>query len=382
MVTVVDYSRFQVPAMPSFRLLTIFYVFALLAAALGTFGPSGIFIAAVVLGFWVWIFHGSSKHINPVGYLTAFGCLGFVVLLLLPAFQSARGAAERSDCMTNLKQIQLACLVYESVNGTMPPAYLADANGKPMHSWRVLILPHFGDPTLTALYAKYNFNEPWNGPNNSKLASQIPSVYQCPSHPKKSNTTATNCHYFAVVDAASGWPGSVGRPITQFSDGTSQTIMVVEASGMGTNWMEPRDLTMNQAVNLLTTQPRSGHSQVYEGFFTRTYYETSSRNVARCDGSVYWMEQLNDPALAEALLTAAGGEVIPNDLSTKIAPGKTTVEVKWGIVWSLALFIVLALLPMASVRQKTAMQLDQPASRNKTNVQPVDVALDEKVPAI
>jgi hypothetical protein len=188
----------------------------------------------------------------------------------------------------------------------------------------------------------------------------------------------------AVVDPASGWPGAVRRPIVQFKDGTSATLMVVEASGMGINWMEPRDLTMNQAVKLLTTQPRSGHSQMYEGFLTRTYYETSSRNVARCDGSVYWMEQLNDFALAKGLLTAAGGEVIPltpENWSAKIAPGKTTTEVKWGVVWSLALFIVLALLPIATYRQKTATQLDQGASPSNTDEQ-TEIALEAKAPAI
>jgi hypothetical protein len=368
--------------MPSFRLLTIFYVFALVAAALGTFGPVGIFIAAIVIGFWAWTHYRPSKKTNLVGWLPASGLIALLAILLLPALSSVRGAAERSDCMYNLKQVQLACLVYESVNGTMPPAYIADASGKRVHSWRVLILPYFGDPALTALYAKYNLNEPWNGPNNSKLAAQIPSVYWCPSHAKTSQTAATDCHYFAVVDPASGWPGAAGRPIRQFADGTSLTLMVVEASGLGIHWMDPRDLTMNQAVKLLTIKPRSGHSQVYEGFLTRTYYETSSRNVARCDGSVHWMEQLNDPSLAEALLTAAGGEAIPRDWSTKIAPDKTTTEVKWGVVWSLALFIGLALLPMAWARQNAATQVEQPASLNYVDEQAFDVAVDAKAPAI
>jgi hypothetical protein len=154
-------------------------------------------------------------------------------------------------CINNLKQIELAILSYESVNRSMPPAYVADANGKPMHSWRVLILPYLG---YNALYAKYNLNEPWDGPNNSKLVSQIPEVYQCPSHPKPAGASATHCQYFAVVDPTSGWPGATGRPIRQFADGTSQTIMVVEASGMGINWMEPRDLSMKEAVQLMTAR--------------------------------------------------------------------------------------------------------------------------------
>jgi hypothetical protein len=44
--------------MLSFRLWTIFYVFALLAAAMATLGARGIFVAVTVLGFWAWISNG------------------------------------------------------------------------------------------------------------------------------------------------------------------------------------------------------------------------------------------------------------------------------------------------------------------------------------
>ncbi len=363
--------------MLSFRLLTIFYVFALLAAALGTFGPVGIVIATAVLLFWAWVFYAPKKDVKWISFLAIFGIIGLLVVLLLPAVQSARGAAERSMCMNNLKQIQLAILNYESVNRSMPPAYVADASGKPMHSWRVLILPYLGE---NALFAKYNFNEPWNGPNNSKLAAQIPDVYQCPSHPHSAAPTS-ECHYFAVVDPASGWPGAVGSSIRQFADGTSQTISVVEASGMGINWLEPRDLSMNEAVRLLTTQPRSGHSHVREGFLTTTYFETSSRNVARCDGSVSWMEQLNDPALASALLTAAGGEVIPTNWRSKVVPSKRTVVVKWGVVWGLSVFIILAVLPAARIRRTSSEQMSLPAADDVILV-PIEAGSVAGVPTV
>jgi hypothetical protein len=35
----------------------------------------------------------------------------------------------------------LAVANYEFANGAFPPPFLADASGRPMHSWRVLILP-------------------------------------------------------------------------------------------------------------------------------------------------------------------------------------------------------------------------------------------------
>ena len=44
--------------------------------------------------------------------------------------------------MSNLKQIGLALLNYEQTNGRLPPAAVADKQGKAMHSWRTLILPY------------------------------------------------------------------------------------------------------------------------------------------------------------------------------------------------------------------------------------------------
>ena len=61
----------------------------------------------------------------------------------------------------------MAVANYHETYGCFPPAYVADRDGKPMHSWRVLILPFLEQREL---YNAYNFAEPWDGPNNRKLA--------------------------------------------------------------------------------------------------------------------------------------------------------------------------------------------------------------------
>ena len=61
--------------------------------------------------------------------------------MLSRAVGEAREAARRAQCLCNLCQIKLAFHNYHSQYGSFPPAYVADANGRPMHSWRVLILP-------------------------------------------------------------------------------------------------------------------------------------------------------------------------------------------------------------------------------------------------
>jgi hypothetical protein len=78
-------------------------------------------------------------------------------------------------CISNGKHVSLAVIGYKETYGEDPPRVVYGPDGKPWHSWRVLIL-EFLDP---ALFARYSFDEPWDGPNNSKLLSSIPEKYRC-----------------------------------------------------------------------------------------------------------------------------------------------------------------------------------------------------------
>jgi hypothetical protein len=128
----------------SFRLWTIFYVFALLAAGMATFGPlAGTATIALVFGFWAWTFSRKGAPLGGSNVIVLF-LVGISVAWIHMALPSAREAALRSQCARNLKEISLGILNYESANGMLPPAYTVDADGKPMHSWRVLILPYMG----------------------------------------------------------------------------------------------------------------------------------------------------------------------------------------------------------------------------------------------
>jgi hypothetical protein len=103
--------------------------------------------------------------------LVVIAIIAVLIAFLLPAVRSARGAAYRSHCSSNLKQIALALHNYHDTFGAFPPAYVADESGKPMHSWRVLILPFLES---SPLYDKYRFDEPWDGPNNRQLLKHMP----------------------------------------------------------------------------------------------------------------------------------------------------------------------------------------------------------------
>jgi type II secretory pathway pseudopilin PulG len=334
----------------SFRLWTIFYVFALVAAAMSTFGPLGIVVAGIILGFWARMFYASNSRMAFFELLIWILIIGALVALLLPAVQSARERSPRMHCMNNLKQIALAMENYEAVHGTLPPAFVADANGKPMHSWRVLLLPFLEEDSL---FKEYDFNEPWNGPINSKLAGLMPDVYRCPSNFDDLSGKSFETDYFVAADPKTAFPDS-GLPLKKVIDGTSKTIMVIEASGLHRNWLDPRALSLEETVELMTAKPRSGHRRISDGFLTTTYYETSDRNVAFCDSHMEHMGQLTNAEIARALLTVAGGESIPQVLEEFDVESRAMTVIKWGKVWTLSLFVVLALLPAARMRRSAA----------------------------
>lgn len=86
-----------------------------------------------------------------------------------------RHLAQQLKCISHGKLISLVVGAYKEKYGEYPPRVVLGPDGKPWHSWRVLVL-EFGDK---ALFQRYSFDEPWDGPNNSKLLSSMPSEYRC-----------------------------------------------------------------------------------------------------------------------------------------------------------------------------------------------------------
>lgn len=165
----------------------------------------------------------------------------FVFLFVLPNVRSSPEAARRMQCSNHLKQIGVALQNYHDAYGALPPAFIADADGKPTHSWRVLILPYLGEK---AFYDKYDLSEPWNGPNNSKLHGELVHVFLCPSRPGKQPHTDTS--YVAVTGPGTAWPSDKAVTLKNITDGTSNAILVVEMAHSGIHWMEPRDVELDQ----------------------------------------------------------------------------------------------------------------------------------------
>lgn len=279
-----------------FGLRSLFVVTLVWAVLCGIAVEFGVYMAissSVLLLLWIAIWHRQSRSWAA----TAIVLLLLLGALLVPAYVSQPRPGRRAKCMNNLKQIGLALDGYHDQYGCFPPAYIANESGKPMHSWRVLILPQLGRRDL---YEAYNFDEPWNGPNNSKLAKTTPSVFRCPSA-AANRPDVTN--YVAVVGSGTAWPGSKSAKIRDFPDGPSKTILLVEVANSDIHWMEPRDLDVGRMAPGINPTSGQGISSNHPGGVV----------VSFVDGHIVFLPEDLSAQTIRSLLTPNGGEEVDPD---------------------------------------------------------------------
>ena len=222
--------------------------------------------------------------------------VGILLAMLLPSVRVTPEAGHRTVCLNHIKQLSLAMLNYEIANGHLPPAYIADENGKPMHSWRVLILPYIDEQDL---YKRYSFDEPWDGPSNSKLHDEIVDVYRCPNDLDFGNPV-NGCSYAVVTGKGTAFDGDQETDCTEVTDGTSNTLLLVELRNPATHWMEPVDLTMTEALSRLTDASKK----------TLCCNHSGTINVSLMDGSTHAIEFPISRENLKALVTIDGGEIV------------------------------------------------------------------------
>ena len=269
------------PHLPfQFSLRALLLLFVVLASSLAVFGGWGLVVFGLVVGVAICV-----REVKSLTWLmrVALVVLGLICLawLLRPI---ARQLPPRSRCTWNLVEIAAALQDYHKANGCFPPAYIADKTGKPMHSWRVLILPYMGEEVI---YRTYDFTQPWDSPKNKNILTAIP-VFACPCDHEVNSPSATQTSYVAVLGPNTGWAGVKPTKLADFGGEASRTIMLVEVANSGIDWTEPRDLSLD-TLGVAETKssalvPSNNHGRREE--FLVTYDYGSGVNVAMADGSV------------------------------------------------------------------------------------------------
>ena len=179
---------------------------------------------------------------------------------------------------------------YQSAHCRLPPAAVCDSSGKPLLSWRVLVLPYIDQDEL---FKEFHLDEPWDSPHNVALLPRMPGAYAPPSGKAwKVPPHHTVCKVFVGRGAA--FEGREGLNLhADFPDGTSNTFLVVEA-GAPVPWTKPEDLPFDP----------DGPLPDLHGLFHDMF------RAGMADGSVRHVTVDTDETTLRGAITRHGGEIL------------------------------------------------------------------------
>ncbi len=236
----------------------------------------------------------STNRVSPESLLLT-GLLWVWLLCFASSSGNTQRVRQRSLCSSNLRQIGLALLHYEQDHGCFPPAFTIDENGKPLHSWRTLILPYIEED---ARYRNIDLSLPWSHPKNLANAKPTPACFQC-SQRLRSRVDDGKTSYIGVVGEGLLFNDSGnGTLLSEVSDGTSNTISAIELKNHRVHWMSPRDLSYENFL----TELGQNRKQLLES-------HNGGCNVVRCDGPVSFLRTNVPKAALESALEIADGNV-------------------------------------------------------------------------
>ena len=219
--------------------------------------------------------------------------------MALPAATTVRSAAAITQSQNNLRQFAIALHNYHDVFKGLPPEHTADADGKPLLSWRVHILPFIEQ---TALYDQFHLDEPWDSPHNKKLIAKMPAIFK---HPTVKLPEGKTLYLAPVGDNTILSKPKPGRrrgnslEMIANQDGTSNTIMLVEGNKLSAEtWTKPGNF-----------DPDGGQIRA----LLKGNWPNGKIIACFGDASVHLLSETIDEKALESLFNYRDGEVVDLD---------------------------------------------------------------------
>jgi prepilin-type N-terminal cleavage/methylation domain-containing protein len=306
---------------------------------------------------------GPKSGFTLIELLVVIAIIGVLVALIMPAVQQAREAANRTQCINNLKQMGLAAQEYHDSFGSFPSGWYCDnvndANCIPTlaqaYMWNglsgLMLKLELGN-----IYNSVNFSLYTNDFSNTTGVRMTMNVFVCPSNRRAIQTASTNANNTTARLGPADYRGSMAAgyvagitaqysppntdptnttdgngnavlgifdngltymnsivSIADVTDGTSNTGLMGET--LSGTWAEASSCCVRTTVDRQVNKPIQ---IMANGVLTNYYTYWMSKhpgcvNFLKCDGSVSTVtNQINRLVLVK-MMTRAGGEALSAD---------------------------------------------------------------------
>lgn len=303
--------------------------------------------------------------------LVVTAIIAVLIGLLLPAVQKVRAASARTYCTNNLRQLGLALHNYHNAHGGFPPAAMALNDDETSSiSWVPYLFPYIEQGNLPYDLTQgcmSDANHSRVGPNGKTNNQNVIKLLLCPSAPPASQRLGDNDsapsdyqpiiwqlvgpnRYLTGDPASPYYPSNLpapdptyqgvmaksrGRRLAEVTDGTANTLLLVECAGRSQVYLKggilstalPRPLTGwastrgpvtgiagtdPSTVTPLGTYPTPGLCAINCTNFQDVYaFHSGGSNMVFADGSVHFIADNMPLYVLASLFTRATGEVIP-----------------------------------------------------------------------
>lgn len=190
----------------------------------------------------------------------------------------------------HLRQIMIAGHNYHNDYNRLPGRAIRSKDGKPLLSWRVMLLPYLEQDQL---FKQFKLDEPWDSEHNKKLIAQMPRIYSSgdaaldKEHKTRLVVPVGEKTLFPPKDE------KITLGAVTVANGTSNTIAYVEASSeKAVIWSKPDDWEVNW------NDPK-------QGLFGTDLEEAM---IVACDAAVYRLKSNIDAKTLGMLLQWKGGD--------------------------------------------------------------------------
>ena len=266
-----------------------------------------------------------------------------LIALLLPAVQSARESARRTQCSNNLMQLGIAMGSYASTHSVLPPGVVNQTGpikNLPFgyhHSWVVQLLPFIGQQNT---YNHFDLKKSVYDPANDTAAATTINTLNCPSDPMHRLSHFAGCHHDldAAINSDNHGVLYLNSRVRydEIGDGPAYTILLGENADADPTlgWVSGTRSTLRSTGFPPELPKRSGsfvspreRTELFEyvdslaqdgswpvgltGGFSS--YHGGAANFLFCDGSVRLLKNSINRQIYRLLGNRADGEMIGSD---------------------------------------------------------------------